>query len=187
MSKKNDDGHVEGTDREKLVADLAEYINQRWDHELTDTAAFYAGGFGDEQAGRELIEMFVEYCRAGKIHPDGSTEALTCWHAMLHMLKRVLAVDMQKATNRKGDLPKAMGLVSRRDAVNRLRDHVIYYAYDHVRYNTGYEGRPADVCCDLVLAAIERTGKLGTIEDAGLTTENIKKIYQRGLDEILGG
>ncbi len=172
--------------RAALVDHLVEYINQEWDRQLTEVASFYAGEFGDEQAARDLIKTFIEYCDDVKINPDGSQEALACWHAMRRMLQRVLDVDMAKPANRKGDLPKAMGLVSRRGAVNLIRDHVIYYACDHAKYNTGVPGRPDEECFDLVAAAIEKTKKFGDIEDGGLTPEQIKKIYQRGRSELLG-
>lgn len=166
-------------EREELIAELAKVINASWDEKETKIASFYAGEDGDEQAARKLISTFIEYCDDLKINPDGSEEATACLHAFRKMLERVLAVDMEKPSNRKGDLPKAMGLAVRRDAEKGLRDSVIVDAYDCVKYSMGISGRPDEECFDLVATALEATGKFGDIEDGGLTTDNIKKICQR--------
>jgi|GEM_PF-4524715 len=171
-------------ERENTIGVLAEIITKLWQEETKSTASFYAGELGDEAAARALITTFLDFYEEGKINHDGSDEALKCFHAMEKMLKRVLAVDMTEKSNRKGDLPKAMGLVTKRDAHIRVRDHVIYQAFDDAKYHTGVAGRPNEECADLVAAAFEQTGLLGSGEDAGLSTDKIIKTYQRIREEI---
>ena len=173
-------------EREKLVKYISQYIIDQWTEQESKIAQFYAGDSGDESAARKLISTFIEYCDTAKINPDDSQEASVCFHAMRRVLGRVMDVDMSKSANRKGDLPKALGLVSRRDASNIIRDHVIYYACDHLKFNTGVPGRSDEDCFDIVMAAMEHTKKFGTIEDAGLTSEQIKKIYYRRREEGAG-
>lgn len=168
----------------ELIEHLAAYINEMWEEEISQLASFSAGADGDEQAGRELIETFLELCDDLKIVPVGGLEATACFSEMKKMLKRVLAVNLKESANRKGALPQAMGLVSRRDAVDRIRDHVIYFAYDHAKYYTGVPRRKDKQCADLVARAFEKTGKLGQEEDGGLTIDKIKKTYQRMSQKI---
>lgn len=166
-------------EREELIDVLTEFIIHQWEEETAETASFYAGEYGDEDAARSLISSFLAFCEDGKISPDGSEGTLACFHAVEKMLRRVLAVDMAAKSNRKGDLPRAMGLVSRRDAQKRLRDHVLYRAVECAREDTGVAGRPLEECYDLVAAALERSGKFGELEDGGVSPDSVKKVHQR--------
>lgn len=50
---------------------------------------------------------------------------------IVRLLQRVMDVDLSKATNRKGAIPEALGLVSRRKGV--ARDLAVIWAFDRVR------------------------------------------------------
>ena len=148
-------------ERDEVVRYISRYIIDQLAEQENEIAQFYVGQSGDESAARNLISTFIEYCDTAKINPDASPEASVCFHAMRRVLGRVLDVDMSKAANRKGDLPKALGLVSRRDASNIIRDRVIYYACDHLKFHTGVPGRTDEDCFDIVMAAMEHTKNLG--------------------------
>jgi hypothetical protein len=172
-------------EQEELIDHLAAFINDRWKKEEACTATFGAGAGLDERVSRELIETFLDFCEQRKIVPYQDAKATACLVEIKRMLRRVLEVDMNVSANRKGGLPKAMGLVCRRDAEDRIRDRVIYYAYE-CAYDNGVPGRTHEECAGLIASALEKSGKLGNIEDGGLTPEKITKTYQRFLEEILG-
>lgn len=168
----------------ELIDHLVDYINLKWDEELSQTASFVAAEEGDEKAARELIEAFVDLCDQSKILPTHDIEAVACLAKVERMLRRVLEVDMSKPSNRRGGIPKAMGLSTRRDTMLRIKHRIIYLAFDHVCFNTGKAGRPFEECAGLVASAIEKSRKFDAHEDNELTIDNIIKTYQRIGEEI---
>lgn len=170
-------------DERDAIDRLGVYINERWEQELSQITGFNAGVDGDEGAARELIETFIEYCDNLKIAPVGGFQATACLVAVRKMMLRVLDVDMEKPANRKGDLPRAMGLASRRDAVDRIRDRVIFSAVYHARYDMQVAERPLEECADLVIDAF---AKNKNPEGQGLTRDKVIKTYQRELEKTLG-
>lgn len=167
-----------------IIDHIVAYINGQWERELSQLSAFNAGVDGDEQAARELMETFVEYCDNLKIVPAGDFKATACLVAIRKMMLKALEVDMNNPANRKGDLPKAMGLVSRRCGIDRIRDRVIFFAVHHARYDMRVAGRPLEKCADLVIDAFEKSGNP---EGEGLTRDKVIKTYQRELERNLGG
>ena len=167
-------------DEERLIQQLAEYILVRWEMEKSNDAALYAGAHGDEVAARELIKSFLGYCNDLKISPSGGLEVTSCFYAFKKVLERVLAVDMNDPSNRKGDLPRALGLASRRGAESMIEDRVIFFAFEYAQRDLGIPNRSHEECAYFVERAGEETGKFTR------TPESIKKTYQRMLTEIRG-
>ena len=136
---------------------------------------------GDEKAARATIAEFLRLCEEGEITPVHveDQDARECLLQTSRLLQRALLVDMDSAANRKGELPKALGLVSRHDSEHRTRNRVICLTFDHARNETGIAGRPREICASLVVRAIEMSGVFAG-ED--FTEEKVLKIYQRGTD-----
>jgi hypothetical protein len=120
-------------------------------------------------AKQSMID-FVDYCENLQITPGQNTAARDCLINIKRILENVLKVDMRLPANRKGDLPAALGLVSRKKDENQIRDQVIYLAYDHARYGTGVPGRVHDECDSAVSRALEEA------KGIKLDTENVRKI-----------
>jgi len=158
-------------DRQALVASLARVVIDTWEEEEQALPEFWGDEpvDGQEDSVREMIEAFI---KTDYIPTKGGLAAQGVVMTMQKMMRRVLDVDMTLPANRKGDLPRVMGLASRKNDYTRLRDQVIYHTFDHARYNTGKAGRPLRVCAALVLDAFDASGKY-----------NLRKILKKSKKE----
>ncbi len=121
------------------------------------------GGDGwNEGEARSALETFVANHFAG--NQDYRNE-----EKVVKVIERVLAVDMQLPSNRKGALPQALGLVSPSDSSTRARHRAIYRLMELAEQqgDATIEERAAGVSMALKQA--------GTMIDEG----TVKKIYQR--------
>lgn len=148
------------------LSHLIAMARELWDRELATPTATGWEAYG----AREALERFVELARDGA-YVTRSDDARDALIVTRRLIERALAVDMNNAANHKGDIPAALGLV---DRINALRDRVVYRLFDEARYQTGVVERNNDECAELVVEALKRTG---LVDD--LTEENAKKIHQR--------
>lgn len=159
-------------DDKELVDYLSTLARELWNRELASPSATGLDSYG----AREAIERFVERARKGAFSRNDLRDEATLI-AVVRLLERVLAVDLGKAANRKGDVPAALGLVDRAGIETSQLHRVVWRLVDEARYNTGVPGRPLEECYACVVQALERAG----IErDRGVKSMNrVKKVYQR--------
>ena len=151
------------TDQE-IIDQTAQLIREWWDEELAH---------GDNPAAsRATLERFVTMYFKGEIGVSGGIANSSALTRVVKMIEGVLDVDMALDRNRRGDIPDALGLVSRsnEEAVH----HVIAKAVDHVRYYTGFPGRPIDKAAELVADAVVKAHVFGE-----RSVDAIRKMYAR--------
>ena len=99
------------------------------------------GANGDSNAARDLLEDFIERYENLEFYGGQNLKANECLEQIKQIVENVLNVDMSKPSNRKGALPKALGLVSRKDAEKTIRDQVIFETIEHLQFYTGVDER----------------------------------------------
>ncbi len=155
-----------------IIEELKAFIKKQWDIETSIASGHSAASFGDTHAARELIEQYLEYCNSGNIALHGGQQVLECHHQIKKMLQRILDVDMTKPTNRKGGIPQAVGLVSKKGTLNIVRDRVLAKSI-HNLYNDGTNNINIEKCYSYVARAYNE------VQNQKISEENVKKIYQR--------
>ncbi|MHB8392867.1 MAG: hypothetical protein ACYDBH_25370 [Acidobacteriaceae bacterium] len=111
-----------------------------------------------------MLQKFVDDSLRGQCDP-------VTFDLVARLIARVLEVDMSNPANRKGALPKAIGLVSRGTDADYAKQRVVYLAMDGLRWNTG-EVRTVKECADIVVEALKQ-------RDPSLTLEVVLQIYTR--------
>jgi hypothetical protein len=156
--------------KEKAIADrLMDPAKKIWEEERASAGMPGNAWTGwDAEATRRILQTFIDN------HFSNSYD-LTTEIEVVRIIQAVLAVDMNKPANRKGDLPKALRLVTRADAVERCQGRAIYKMVDKARYGLGQVNGRAD-SVNAVATVLERLGE--TVD-----TGTIDKIYGRWLKQ----
>lgn len=155
---------AEGMTDQEVIDQTAELIREWWAEELS------AGR--NVTAARAALERFAKMYFKGEIGVSGGRENWDALGEVVKRIERVLAVDLDDPKNRRGEIPEALGLVSR--AKDEAIHHVVVRAVDHVRYYTGVPGRALDRSAELVADALQKVGMF-----PHLTDEAIRKISVR--------
>ena len=154
------------------------FVESHWDDQEKNGHLIGHGALGDYASARKLLEDFLERFYNLEIHElkmqdVHDQEANACLFQVCRVIERVLKVDMNKPRNKKGELPTALGLMSRKDVENIIRDQVIFDTMNHLRHETGFKKRNKEECAELISASLYRTK--GILIDI----DNIKKINLR--------
>src|SRR5262249_19251209 len=97
--------------------DLAEQA-RRW----IALATRYLGTGDFEDDTRQALQRLTEDNEVAARHPRA-----------VQMIKRALAVNMDTSANRKGDLPRALGFVTRQSKPTKLKHLAIIFMIDHLQ------------------------------------------------------
>ncbi len=100
----------------------------------------------------------------------------------LRAIERALDVDMTKPANRKGELPQALGLVSRESKETAIKHRAIVLMMGRLlEYSEVGASGEATLCYELNRDAIDAVvnGFYGAGIDTTLTVENVEKIWNR--------
>lgn len=174
---------VQTAREDALIEAIMPEVVRVWNEEMV-RPAIHDALRGSATGVRQALEWVVEAYYAGRLgYSEGSRADWVALETVVPLLERVLAVDMAIPDNRKGDLAKAIGLVSRASE-ERRKQRAIYRVMRRLHESpdlvtgTGRKARLASVemCARVVSEAFKRTA-LHHIEPA-----SVKKIYQRWLE-----
>jgi hypothetical protein len=120
-----------------------------------------------EEDARDMLQRLVDDRQVRLKHRDAA-----------RAIRRALAVDLQRPENRRGDLPRALGLVSRVDkgtsvkhlAISLMMENLLDHTDDDGSFPYGSKRRAAE-------AVVEGFYKAGI--NIKLTAENVERIWER--------
>lgn len=119
----------------------------------------------DAAATINVLKTFVDEHFEGRPHEFRNEEIL------IKLLQRVLSVDLSSPANRRGAIPKALGLASRAGAQKRVQQRGFYKLMDTARFGLGQRLTIEDSAV-AVKSALARMG-------VDIEEDTLKKIYQR--------
>lgn len=144
----------------RLIGLAAHIARESWDEALAVVVD-----------GRDSFAEFVDAFERGEV--GGDARVLV---PVYRLLKALLDVDMTDPANRKGDIPRVLGLVTR--GQNAARDHAIAWAlyrlFEHPDCRGEQEGVSLEECARAVAAAFAHLG----IDDT-LSGDNVLTIAKR--------
>ncbi len=117
---------------------------------------------GSPEAVRSAMQQFVNNFRSGN-HDSHNAATISS------LLERVLSVDMDQKNNRRGDLPKALGLVHRphRDYDRRILSLTVFELAEELRFEGGI-ARTREDAIEQVISALRSAGIADLTEDKAL-------------------
>jgi hypothetical protein len=128
-----------------------------------------------EDDAKSAIQRFVTDFDQGLIHAANSgvyANVIT----IAHLLRRVVAIDNKKPSNRKGDIPRALGLAYRGKPHDATRDRAIFIAIDRLLDQAVRDdpNRPLKITIAAVYIADALNAEALTV---GLTSPAVEKVY----------